>query len=138
FMNRFLPRVAVLAMLLPVTVACSAAAQGAAGATSQRTARSGTGDAISAPPAVSAESVLATGLAIAQAYRVEAIQRRRFTHREFWDAVAPSLRSPALRTEEIGRSIQGRAIRAVTFGSGPTPVLLWSQMHGDEVTATMA
>ncbi len=32
----------------------------------------------------------------------------------------------------------GRPIRAVTFGDGPTTVLLWSQMHGDESTATMA
>jgi hypothetical protein len=34
--------------------------------------------------------------------------------------------------------MQGRELRAVTFGQGPTSVLLWSQMHGDESTATMA
>ena len=38
----------------------------------------------------------------------------------------------------IGASIQGRPIRAITFGRGPTTVLLWSQMHGDESTATMS
>jgi hypothetical protein len=78
------------------------------------------------------------GLAIAQRYRVAAIPERRFTHREFWRAVAPSISSNVLRTEEIGRSMLGREIRSVTFGQGPTKVLLWSQMHGDEATATMA
>jgi hypothetical protein len=34
--------------------------------------------------------------------------------------------------------MQGRSIRTVTFGHGPTSVLLWSQMHGDESTATMS
>jgi hypothetical protein len=46
--------------------------------------------------------------------------------------------SEVLRTEQIGASVLGRSIRAVTFGQGPTRVLLWSQMHGDESTATMA
>jgi hypothetical protein len=40
--------------------------------------------------------------------------------------------------EEIGRSIEGRSIHHLWTGSGPTPVLLWSQMHGDEPTATAA
>jgi hypothetical protein len=43
-----------------------------------------------------------------------------------------------LADEELGRSAQGRSIRAVKFGNGPTPVLFWSQMHGDEPTATRA
>jgi len=81
---------------------------------------------------------LAEGLRIAEQHRVDAIAARRFTHDELWRAMAPSLASPALRTEEIGRSTHGRALRSVTFGQGPTTVLLWSQMHGDESTATMA
>jgi hypothetical protein len=32
----------------------------------------------------------------------------------------------------------GREIRTITFGTGATRVLLWSQMHGDESTASMA
>lgn len=42
------------------------------------------------------------------------------------------------RMEPIGRSVEGRAIEHLWFGSGPTHVLLWSQMHGDEATATSA
>jgi hypothetical protein len=82
--------------------------------------------------------VLQRALETASRHRVEAISARRFTHAEFWAAVTPSTASPALRTTAIGRSLLGREIRAVTFGRGPTRVLLWSQMHGDESTATMA
>ena len=40
--------------------------------------------------------------------------------------------------EEIGRSVEGRSINHVWFGTGPLHVMLWSQMHGDEPTATSA
>jgi hypothetical protein len=50
-----------------------------------------------------------------------------------------SRRSPDLfAVEEIGRSVEGRSINHVTFGHGPFHVLLWSQMHGDEPSATCA
>ena len=101
-----------------------------------------------AAPTVSAQGATATQdrpvpLArleqIAQQHRVTAITTRRFTHTEFWQAVAPFTTSGSrLSTEEIGKSMHDRAIRAVRFGSGPVTVLLWSQMHGDESTATMS
>ena len=76
---------------------------------------------------------------IAQRHRVAAITERRFTHEEFWQAVMPFMTSGSpLDASEIGKSMHGRAIRSVRFGSGPTTVLLWSQMHGDESTATMS
>src|SRR5688572_12284053 len=40
--------------------------------------------------------------------------------------------------ERIAESIEGRSINHVRIGSGPQRVLLWSQMHGDEPTATSA
>jgi Zinc carboxypeptidase len=40
--------------------------------------------------------------------------------------------------EEVGRSVEGRSLNLVRFGSGPRHILLWSQMHGDEPTATTA
>jgi zinc carboxypeptidase len=39
---------------------------------------------------------------------------------------------------EEGVSAEGRKIPLLVAGSGPTTVLLWSQMHGDEPTATSA
>ena len=40
--------------------------------------------------------------------------------------------------ERVGESIEGRSINYVRAGTGPFDVLLWSQMHGDESTATSA
>jgi hypothetical protein len=37
-----------------------------------------------------------------------------------------------------GRSGEGRSLTVLKLGSGPTGVFLWSQMHGDEPTATSA
>ncbi|MDU0113234.1 M14 family zinc carboxypeptidase [Psychrosphaera aquimarina] len=41
-----------------------------------------------------------------------------------------------LKVEAIGHSFQGRKIHKISIGSGKTHVLIWSQMHGDEPTAT--
>jgi hypothetical protein len=40
--------------------------------------------------------------------------------------------------EEVGRSVEGRPLQLVRFGQGPCRLLLWSQMHGDEPSATSA
>jgi hypothetical protein len=40
--------------------------------------------------------------------------------------------------EEIGKSVEGRSINHIWFGRGPCHVMMWSQMHGDEPTATSA
>jgi hypothetical protein len=38
----------------------------------------------------------------------------------------------------LGTSSEGRTISLYSIGNGSTKVMLWSQMHGDEPTATMA
>jgi hypothetical protein len=45
---------------------------------------------------------------------------------------------PLFRVKEEGRSVENREIWSVSFGRGPFVVLMWSQMHGDEPTATSA
>jgi len=40
--------------------------------------------------------------------------------------------------ETVARSVEGRSINHIRAGTGAMPVLLWSQMHGDEPTATSA
>ncbi|HSG00870.1 MAG TPA: M14 family zinc carboxypeptidase [Vicinamibacterales bacterium] len=63
------------------------------------------------------------------------------THAEVVDRLArlPRTDDGGLFTvREVGRSVEGRPISMVSFGAGPFPVLLWSQMHGDEPTATSA
>jgi hypothetical protein len=49
-----------------------------------------------------------------------------------------ALTGNVLRVREVGRSLEGREVYDVTFGTGPFVVLMWSQMHGDEPTATSA
>lgn len=62
------------------------------------------------------------------------------THRDVEAGVGRVVQgAPGLFSEEvIGRSVEGRALHHVWFGRGATHVLLWSQMHGDEPTATAA
>ena len=40
--------------------------------------------------------------------------------------------------ERAGTSVEGRSINYIRLGTGPIGVLFWSQMHGDEPTATSA
>ena len=44
----------------------------------------------------------------------------------------------SLALESVGRSVEGREIQLLTLGRGPRRVMLWSQMHGDEPSATPA
>src|SRR5688500_18130934 len=124
-MNRHL----LLACALLASTACRPTTRLVVPPSPSETAPAGSG---SAPTAMS------DALRIADRYRVAAITTRRINHADYWSALQPSLVPRRLRVEEIGRSLMGRPIRAVTFGTGPATVLLWSQMHGDEATATMA
>src|SRR5690606_2430676 len=78
-------------------------------------------------------------LALHERHRLPALPERTFKHAEYWGEVGPVVDgAPGLTREEIGRSAEGRPLYLVRFGNGPTTVLLWSQMHGDESTASMA
>ena len=71
-------------------------------------------------------------------FRETALTERRFRHADLLELFEKWKQNPLFKVEEIGRSTEGRAIFSVKLGRGPVPVLLWSQMHGDEPTATMA
>lgn len=71
--------------------------------------------------------------------RVDGLEDRRFDQETYWGVVMPLLaRSEAFRMSTVGESAEGRPLRTVTFGHGPVSVFLWSQMHGDESTASMS
>lgn len=90
------------------------------------------------PRAAAAQTPWSDRLAIAEKHKVAALTERRFTHTQFWRAIPTALKSPRLTVKEVGKSMQGRELRTVTFGKGPVKVFMWSQMHGNEATATMA
>ena len=53
-------------------------------------------------------------------------------------AIAAAGSASVLHVKQVGASLEGREIYDVSFGTGPYVVMLWSQMHGDEATATSA
>lgn len=69
-------------------------------------------------------------------YKEKTLIHRRFKHKD----IVPLLNglTQPLLVSPIGESLEKRVIYQVKAGTGPTTVLLWSQMHGDEATATMA
>ena len=71
-------------------------------------------------------------------YREPSITTRRFKHRDIEPLLLQLRKDPIFTVTRLGESVEGRAIYDVSFGHGPTQVLLWSQMHGNEPTATMA
>ena len=48
------------------------------------------------------------------------------------------LKKIGLKVEAVGKSYANRDIYQIEWGKGKTKVLMWSQMHGDEPTATPA
>ena len=71
-------------------------------------------------------------------YHINQITTNRFTHTSFINALAPFKNNSKLTISTIGYSQEGRLIKSISFGKGKTNVLLWSQMHGNESTATRA
>ena len=64
----------------------------------------------------------------------QSLTKRRFKHKD----IVPLIEKLPFWVEKIGKSFEERDIYQIKMGSGKTKVLLWSQMHGDEATATMA
>lgn len=71
-------------------------------------------------------------------YHEPSIRHRRFKHETIQKLLLAHRDAGRLNVQEAGKSALGKSIYHVQFGSGPRSVLLWSQMHGDEPTATMA
>ncbi len=67
-----------------------------------------------------------------------ALYNRRFTHADLQPLILKYKNVEGFEIVEIGKSVQGRVIQRIKIGNGPLKILLWSQMHGDEATATMA
>jgi hypothetical protein len=69
-------------------------------------------------------------------FRYEGLLRYRFKTADFYAALQATTAN--LETSLLGHSWQGRPIFKVQVGEGKKKVLLWSQMHGNEPTATLA
>lgn len=71
-------------------------------------------------------------------YKEPTLQHRRFKHRDVDSLIQAHKQRQILDVTQIGSSFEKRAIYELTYGKGEKTVMLWSQMHGDEPTATMA
>ena len=67
------------------------------------------------------------------------VRSRRFKHADMMEiliALQSSL-GGILSIRQVGVSAEGRSINSLSMGRGKKKILMWSQMHGDEPTATM-
>lgn len=69
-------------------------------------------------------------------FKEAAITHRRFKHADLQPLIQKH--SDSFEISKLGESIEGRSISSLDWGDGKTKVMLWSQMHGNESTATMS
>ena len=71
-----------------------------------------------------------------ESFRENRLNKRRFSASLWQELINEWSSNFAVR--ELGKTEEGRPIHEVKWGEGPLQVIAWSQMHGDEATATMA
>lgn len=71
-------------------------------------------------------------------YKESSLDNRRIKHEDIQPLINKLKSNPAYTVQKVGESIKGKNISLISVGTGDTSVLLWSQMHGDEPTATQA
>jgi beta-lactamase class A len=77
-------------------------------------------------------------MALHDRYRVPAYPAPRLPYDELWGSLTPIAGRASLKREQVGQSASGKPIYLISAGRGETRVLFWSQMHGDETTASRA
>lgn len=71
-------------------------------------------------------------------FKEKSLINRRFKHSDIVPLINKLLNKNGFNVQQAGKSVQGRSLNLITAGSGKTKIFLWSQMHGDEPTATAA
>ncbi len=71
-------------------------------------------------------------------YRENSLTKRRFKHTDIKPLITSLENKNNFSVTKAGLSAEKREIYLVKWGEGPVKVFMWSQMHGDEPTATMA
>ncbi len=71
-------------------------------------------------------------------YKEPSLLHRRIKHENIQPLINHYKNTPGFTVKKVGTSIGGKDLTLVSIGSGKTQVFLWSQMHGDEPTATLA
>ena len=71
-------------------------------------------------------------------FKEESIEKRRFTQAKIQPLINDFNQKENFKVTQVGESIEGRPLQLISVGEGDIDIFLWSQMHGDESTATMA
>jgi Zinc carboxypeptidase len=71
-------------------------------------------------------------------FREKTITKRRFGYQVLMNQIEILKQNKLFEVSVATKSSEGRDIYLIKCGIGKTKVMLWSQMHGDEPTATMA
>ncbi|TKD66074.1 M14 family zinc carboxypeptidase [Flavobacterium sp. ASW18X] len=71
-------------------------------------------------------------------YKEKSLDKRRIKHHQIQPLINKLTKDSDFTVQKVGESIQGRDLRLISIGKGDINVFLWSQMHGDEPTATQA
>jgi len=73
-----------------------------------------------------------------QKYKEAALTHRRFKHKDIQPLIEKRRNNKLYEVSKVGESFEGKSISMIKAGNGPHKIMAWSQMHGDEPTATMA
>ncbi len=71
-------------------------------------------------------------------FKEESITQRRFKHSDMFKIFEKNEFRKKFNFRAAGKSVLGRDLELISIGKGNTNIFLWSQMHGNESTATMA
>ena len=71
-------------------------------------------------------------------FKESRITKRRFSESLWAELIKEWALNDTFEVSEIGKTYEGRPIHQIRYGNGPIHVCAWSQMHGDEATATKA
>ncbi len=71
-------------------------------------------------------------------YREPSLNCRRIKHSDIMPLIEKLRHNGKFVVHKLGESVEKRELFLIKIGTGKTKIFLWSQMHGDESTATMA
>ena len=84
------------------------------------------------------KTLLDNALQSYSALRFSGLESRYLTFSDFESKFDFFTKQERLTVNKVGVSVEGRPIHSIEFGNGKTKILVWTQMHGNEATATRA
>ncbi len=71
-------------------------------------------------------------------FKEQTLTHRRFKHSDIVPLIEQLKNNKDFTVNKVGSSVEGRDLFLISIGHGEKKIFMWSQMHGDEPTATAA